>query len=368
MPPKRVHDEVPVGRIAASAYEIPTDAPEADGTLAWDSTILVVVEIEAGGKTGIGYTYSDASITSLIERKLADIVTGRSALDVSGVTAALRRSVRNLGSSGLAATAISAIDAALWDVKAKLLGMPLAALLGQCRAKVEIYGSGGFTNYSDEQLCGQLAGWVERQGCRAVKMKIGAEAERDPARVATVRRAIEKARLFVDANGAFSAKQALAFAQRVAEYRVVWFEEPVSSDDTHGLALMRSAAPSGMDIAAGEYGYILDDFRRLLPVVDVLQADATRCYGITGFIQAAALCEAHHLDLSGHCAPALHLHAACAAPRLRHLEWFHDHVRIEHMLFDGAPVPRDGHITPDISRPGFGLEFKKRDAERYRVG
>lgn len=359
--------EAPIGRVAAAAYEIPTDAPEADGTLSWDRTTLVVVEIEAGGATGLGYTYSDASIVSLIERKLCDVVTARPLFDIAGITAALWRSVRNLGRSGLAATAISAIDAALWDAKAKLLGVPVAALLGRCRDSVDIYGSGGFTSYADERLRDQLAGWVERDGCRAVKMKIGSEPERDPGRIESARRTIGAIGLFVDANGAFSAEQALGLAARIAECKVAWFEEPVSSDDLDGLALMRSHGPDGMDIAAGEYGYNLDDFRRLLPVVDVLQADVTRCGGITGFMRVAALCEAQHVDLSGHCAPALHLHAACAAPRLRHLEWFHDHVRIEHMLFDGAPVPRDGKIAPDPSRPGFGLDFKRRDAERYRV-
>lgn len=359
--------EAPVARVAASAYDIPTDAPEADGTLAWDRTTLVVVEIDAGGASGLGYTYSDASITALIENKLAEIIAARSVFDIAGIDAALWRGVRNLGRSGLAATAISAVDAALWDLKAKLLGVPVATLLGRCRDAVEIYGSGGFTSYADERLCEQLAGWVERQGCRAVKMKIGSEPARDPDRVRAARRAIGEAGLFVDANGAFSAKTALGLARRIAEHRVGWFEEPVSSDDLHGLALMRSRGPDGMDIAAGEYGYNLDDFRRLLPVIDVLQADVTRCGGVTGFTQVAALCEAQHVDLSGHCAPALHLHAACAAPRLRHLEWFHDHVRIEHMLFDGAPVPRDGRIAPDLSRSGFGLEFKRRDAERYRV-
>jgi L-alanine-DL-glutamate epimerase-like enolase superfamily enzyme len=200
-------------------------------------------------------------------------------------------------------------------------------------------------------------------------MKIGSDPAGDPRRVAAARQAIGDAGLFVDANGAFSAKQALDLAARIAEYRVGWFEEPVTSDDSEGLALMRAHAPAGMDIAAGEYGYTLDDFRRLIerPSVDVLQADVTRCGGVTGFMQVAALCEAHHLDLSGHCAPALHLHAACAAPRLRHLEWFHDHVRIEQMLFDGAPVARDGRIAPDLSRPGFGLALKRQDAERYRV-
>ena len=367
MRPGGFADGAPVGRVKASAYTIPTDAPEADGTLEWDSTTLVVVEVEAGGETGLGYTYSDASIVSLIENKLAAVIAGRLALDIAGANAAMWRAIRNLGRSGLAATAISAVDAALWDAKAKLFGAPVATLLGRRRDSVEIYGSGGFTSYADERLRDQLAGWIERDGCPAVKMKIGSEPDRDPQRVKTARRAIGGAGLFVDANGAFAAKQALGLAKRITEDDVSWFEEPVSSDDIAGLALMRSAAPKGLDIAAGEYGYNLDDFHRLLPVVDVLQADMTRCGGVTGFMQVAALCEAHHVDLSGHCAPALHLHAACAAPRLRHLEWFHDHTRIEHMLFDGAPIPRGGRIAPDLSRPGFGLEFKARDAERYRV-
>jgi L-alanine-DL-glutamate epimerase-like enolase superfamily enzyme len=361
--------EAPIGRIVAQAYEIPTDGPEADGTFAWDSTTLVVVEIQAGGDTGLGYTYSDASITSLIERKLAGIIAGRSAFDIAGANAALWRAVRNLGRSGLSATAISALDAALWDLKGKLLGVPVASLLGRCRDTVPIYGSGGFTTYGDDRLARQLADWVEREGCRWVKMKIGSEPERDPGRVETARHAIGKAGLFVDANGAFSAKQALILANRFAAEGVAWFEEPVSSDDVEGLALLRLRAPAGMEIAAGEYGYSLDDFRRWLAglAVDVLQADATRCGGVTGFMQAAGLCTTHHLDLSGHCAPAIHLHAACAAPRLRHLEWFHDHVRIEQMLFDGAPTPRDGVIAPDLCRPGLGLAFKQRDAEPFRV-
>lgn len=362
--------EAAIERVSAAAYEIPTDAPEADGTLEWDRTTLVTVEITAGGQTGFGYTYSDASIVRLIEHKLASVVAGKPTLDIAGANVALWRSIRNLGRSGLVATAISAVDAALWDLKAKLLGVPVATLLGACRHEVPIYGSGGFTCYSDDRLRTQLAGWVEDDGCRWVKMKIGSEPGRDPERVAAAREAIgDDAGLFVDANGAFSARQALAIAERIAEDDIGWFEEPVSSDDREGLAAVRAGAPGGMDVAAGEYGYNQDDFHRLLelPSVDVLQADVTRCGGITGFMQAAALCEAHHADLSGHCAPAPHLHAACAAPRLRHLEWFHDHVRIEQMLFDGAPVPRDGKIAPDFSRPGFGLELKRRDAERFRV-
>ena len=210
---------------------------------------------------------------------------------------------------------------------------------------------------------------MERDGCRWVKMKVGTHPEDDPRRVAVAKRAIGERTLFVDANGAYDTKQALLLAQTFAhEAGVAWFEEPVSSDDLEGLHLMRQRAPARMEIAAGEYGYTTDYFRRMLNAgaVDVQQADITRCGGVTGFLMAAALCEAHHIDLSGHCGPSIHLHAACAAPRFRHLEWFHDHVRIEHMLFDGAPVPTEGVIRPDLSRPGIGLAFKHSDAETYR--
>ncbi|HLG87348.1 MAG TPA: enolase C-terminal domain-like protein [Alphaproteobacteria bacterium] len=361
--------EAAIARIAARAFEIPTDAPEADGTLAWDKTTLVLVEIDADGNSGLGYTYADSALAPFIDGTLAPIVSGRSAFDIPGAIAALWRGVRNLGRPGLAAMAISAIDLALWDLKAKLLGVPLTRLLGCVRQEIAVYGSGGFTSYSDDKLEDQLAGWVEREGCRWVKMKIGSDPERDPTRVQRARHAIGNRGLFVDANGAFTAKRALDIAQRLSEYDVAWFEEPVSSDDIDGLDLMREHGPAGMEIAAGEYGYTLDDFRRLItrPSIDVLQADVTRCGGISGLLQAAALADAHHIDLSAHCAPAAHLHVACASPRLRHQEWFHDHVRIERLLFDGAPVPHGGMIAPDLSRPGLGLAFKERDAESYRV-
>ena len=361
--------EIPLSQVHAAAYRIPTDAPEADGTFAWDATTLVVVHLTAGNRTGLGYTYADASIVAVIETLANKQLKGRDAFDVPTARLALQRAVRNFGRSGLAACAISALDAALWDLKARLLGLPLASLLGRCRDAVPIYGSGGFTTYSDEALRAQLAGWVERDGCRFAKMKIGSEPERDPARARAAKQAIGAAELFVDANGAFSAKQALTFVAASRDTDIRWFEEPVTSDDPPGLRLVRERTPPGMAVAAGEYIYDLDDARILLEAhaVDVLQADVTRCGGVSGFLDVGALCEAHHTDLSGHCAPALHRHVACAVPRLRHLEWFHDHVRIEQMLFDGSPVPDQGVIRPDLSRPGHGLELKEKDAERFLV-
>jgi L-alanine-DL-glutamate epimerase-like enolase superfamily enzyme len=320
-----------------------------------------------GGGSGIGYTYAHGCIVGLIQTMLAKAVCGLDAMDVPRAWAAMQHAVRNIGRGGLAASAIAAVDTALWDAKAKLLGLPLVRLLGARRDAVPIYGSGGFTSYTDTELRDQLGGWVHRDGCRWVKMKIGSEPARDPERMAAAREAIGEAALFVDANGAFAPRQALDMASRAAAFGVLWFEEPVSSDDLAGLRRVRERAPEGMDIAAGEYAYTTDYVRRMLQsgAVDVQQADLTRCAGITGFMQAGALCEAHHTDFSAHCAPAIHLHAACAVPRLRHQEWFHDHVRIEAMLFDGAPVPRDGMIAPDLSRPGLGLEFRRADAARF---
>jgi L-alanine-DL-glutamate epimerase-like enolase superfamily enzyme len=283
---------------------------------------------------------------------------------------AMVKAIRNLGRPGISSMAISAVDAALWDLKARLLNIALVTLFGATRESVPVYGSGGFTSYSRQQLQKQLHDWAA-EGITRVKMKIGRDPKSDSHRVAEAREAIgPQTELYVDANGAYSRKQALALAEIFAhESGVTWFEEPVSSDDLAGLHLIRDRAPAGMDIAAGEYGYDLGYFRRMLEAeaVDVLQADATRCAGLTGFIKTATLCEARSLQLSSHCGPALHLHACCALPNFRHMEYFHDHVRIEQMLFDGVQRPIHGELRPDLSRPGMGLEFKRADAARYAV-
>lgn len=355
-----------IERPTARVFTIPTEEPESDGTLTWDSTALVLVEISADETHGLGWTYADPSAATLIRTKLADLVAGLDAADIAGARGAMIREVRNVGRPGIASAAIAAIDIALWDLKAKLLGLSLATLLGQVRDGVPVYGSGGFTSYSIKRLCAQLGRWAD-DGFRFVKMKVGREPDQDVRRIAAVRETIGlDTALFVDANGAYERKQALAQAERFAD-QVTWFEEPVSSDDLAGLRLIRDRAPVGMEIAAGEYGYDLPYFRAMLEAgaVDVLQADATRCAGISGLLEVGALCAAFGVPLSAHTAPAVHLHACCALPAIRHLEYFHDHVRIETLLFDGVAVPKHGVLRPDLSRPGLGVEFKHSDAARY---
>ena len=361
-----------VDNVTATVYKIPTDAPEADGTLAWSSTTLVVAHVAGGGRTGLGYTYGSAAGKPLIEGELAAAVTGRGVLDTGAALQAMVRAVRNVGRPGLVSYAISAVETALWDLKGTLLGLPVCSLLGAARDTVPVYGSGGFTTYDDAAARAQLERWTGDLAIPRVKIKIGeswgtAQA-RDLARIAFARKVIgPETELYVDANGGYGRKQAVRVARAMAEHDVTWFEEPVSSDDLDGLREVRDQVDP--DVTAGEYGYDLPYFARMVDAqaVDCLQVDVTRCGGITEWLRAAAVAAARGLQVSGHCAPNLHAHVAAAVPNFRHLEYFHDHARIETMLFDGALDPSGGVLRPDLSRPGLGLALKDANCARYRV-
>jgi L-alanine-DL-glutamate epimerase-like enolase superfamily enzyme len=361
-----------IKQIEISIYRIPTDRPEADGTFHWDSTTLVLVEtIADSGLRGLGFSYTAAAAGELIRERLAEAVIDCPVEDIGSAWEAMVRTVRNVGLPGVAATAISAVDIALWDLRARALDLPLFCLLSVYRDRVPIYGSGGFTTYSEAELIEQFTGWLQ-QGISKVKMKVGKDwgnrSEEDVARVRAVRRAIgSDAELFVDANGAYTAKQAINLAWHFAEQGVTYFEEPVPFNHLDQLAFIRQH--SSVPIASGEYAYHIYDIRNVLEAkaVDIMQIDATRCLGITGCLQAAALAHAFGVPLSTHTAPSIHAHLGCAVPQIEHLEYFHDHVRIEEMLFDGVLQPQGGYLFPDPNRPGLGLELKRRDAKRWRL-
>jgi L-alanine-DL-glutamate epimerase-like enolase superfamily enzyme len=359
-----------ISRLDVATYRVPTDAPESDGTLKWDHTGVVIVHAYAGGSIGLGWTYAAGAAADLIDSILRDQVIGQPAMGIEGAWGRMIHSLRNAGVPGVGMMAVAAVDIALWDLKAKLLGVSLLDLFGAVRDGVAIYGSGGFTSYSEDRLAEQLGGWAA-QGIGRVKMKIGRDPAADPHRVQVARKAIgDSVALFVDANGAYSRKQAIAMAARFAdESNVSWFEEPRPSDDLEGLRLLRDRAPAGIEIAAGEYGDTPGYFRRMLQAgaVDCLQADATRCGGYTGFLKVAALCDAFDMPLSAHCAPQLHAHVACAVSSLRHVEYFHDHNRIDRMLFEGSLDPKNGELSPDRHRLGHGMQCESADAEEFRL-
>ncbi len=203
-----------IQRLEAGAFKVPTDFPESDGTAEWDSTTLILVELGAGKISGQGYSYAHESCVPLIRETLFPIVRGKSPFSISALWNEMNIAVRNFGRNGIASSAIAAAEIALWDLKAKILNLPLEKLVGAVREKIPVYGSGGFTSYSEKQLRKQFENWAD-EGISMVKMKIGREPNRDENRVQSARKAIGKqVELFVDANGALTPKQALNFVEK----------------------------------------------------------------------------------------------------------------------------------------------------------
>jgi L-alanine-DL-glutamate epimerase-like enolase superfamily enzyme len=363
-------DVPPVEAVWAEAFRVPTPQPEADGTLLWEATTIVVAQVRAGPVTGLGWTYADQACVSLIDNVLASAVIGRPVLDVCAGWAEMRRQIRNLGRPGLVSCAMSAVDVALWDAAARLLNLSLSRLLGRVRDQVNVYGSGGFTTQTFGQLTDQLRHWTHDQAMGQVKIKIGeswgSDVSRDLERVRLTRATVgDDVEIYVDANGGYSVGQAKRVGRQLAEYGVSWFEEPVSSDNLIGLSRLRDWCAA--DVAAGEYGYDLPYFARMAPVVDCLQVDVTRCGGFTAWFRAAAVAEAAGVQVSAHCAPNLSAHIGAATQNFRHIEWFADHDRIEGELFDGCLDPYGGFAAPSNDMPGHGCALRREVAACYRV-
>jgi L-alanine-DL-glutamate epimerase-like enolase superfamily enzyme len=206
-----------------------------------------------------------------------------------------------------------------------------------------------------------------------VKIKIGeswgSEEQRDLERIALVRRVVgDDVEVFVDANGGYSIKQAVRIGREAtAEYAITWFEEPVSSDNLAGLHEVRDQVSA--DVAAGEYGYDEPYFARMVAAgaVDCLQIDVTRCGGYTCWLRAASIASASGLDVSAHCAPAHHVQVCGSVPNIRHVEYFHDHARLETKLFDGIIAPSGGELVADTRQAGSGYALKEVDAEPFRI-
>lgn len=274
-----------ITELGAAAYCVPTEVPESDGTSSWSSTTIVVVTARAAGCVGLGYTYAHRACADVVDTSLAPVVRGCDALDAPAVWQRMQESIRNDGRPGLVSCAMSAADIAVRDAAARACGLPLSRYLGRARESVAVYGSGGFTSYDRGQLQRQLLRWTAEQELGAVKINVGegwgGAVERDLHRVRLARTAVgPDVAVFVDANGAYSAGQAVRVGQRLDELGVVWFEEPVSSDDLPGLRRVLTSTLA--DVTAGEHGYDLPYFANMLQAgaVDCLQVDLTRCGGI----------------------------------------------------------------------------------------
>lgn len=355
---------------STAVYTVPTPAPEADGTAQWSATTVVVVHLTAEGEQGLGWSYTEPSAATVVADVLAPLLEGAHADDIQALRHRMLVAVRNAGATGVVASALSAVDVALWDLKARRLGVPLTRLLGRARTSAPIYGSGGFTGYDEATTVAELEHWL-RLGANAVKIKIGeafgSNVERDLARVDLARRTIgNTVQLFVDANGGYSVGQAVRVEHRLRSRDVRWFEEPVSCDDPSRLADVRRRAT--IDIAAGEYVWRRSDAEALLAAdaVDCLQLDVTRCGGYSGFLEVAAMAAGRGLEVSVHCGPHIAVPVALAIPNLRHVEYFVDHERTDCALFDGLPEVVDGALVPGAETSGHAMQLRA-DAERFRL-
>lgn len=353
-----------------AVYRVPTPQPEADGTAAWSATTVVVVRIGEEGEQGLGWSYTEPAAASVVTGAIAPLLQDADLDDIPELRHRMQRRLRNAGATGIAASALSAVDTALWDLKARRHRIPLPDLLGRARDSVRIYGSGGFTTYDDATTAAELEHWLEL-GASAVKIKVGesfgTDADRDLARVALARSVVGGAvEVFVDANGGYSVKRAVRMGQVLRELDVRWFEEPVSADFPRRLAEVRRQ--TAIDVAAGEYVWRTGDAEALLEAdaVDCLQLDVTRCGGYSGFLECSAMAAGRGLDVSVHCGPHLALPVALSVPNLRHIEFFIDHERVDEALFDGLPRVVDGALVSRADAPGHGIGIRA-DAELLRV-
>ena len=266
--------------------------------------------------------------------------------------------LRGVGRKGLSFCALSAIDTALWDLKGKIVDLPLYRLLGGNQPRVPVYASGGWTSYDDDQLVDEMKGMVAR-GFETIKFKVGVEngrnLRRDVTRVRKVREAVgPDISLLVDANNGFDAASAIQLANRIREFDIMLFEEPVFADDIPGLARFRRG--TDIPLATGEHEYTKFGVRDLLlaEAADIVQVDGARAGGYTEMLKCAALTQAWNVKFAPHAMENIHLHLVAAVPNAFMLERLLMFEDITAQVFKDAPVPVDGYMTvPEL--PGLGL-------------
>jgi L-alanine-DL-glutamate epimerase-like enolase superfamily enzyme len=316
---------------------------------------------------GVGVTTSRA----VIHEALKPLLLGQDALAHEKLWEEMFWRVRGFGRKGVAFSAISSIDIALWDLKAKFFGVPLFMLLGPFTATVPIYGSGGWTSFTEDELVREQVGYVER-GIPRIKMKVakdfGRAEEEDLRRLAAVRKAVgDDVEIYVDANNGFYAKQAIGFARRMADYDVRWFEEPVLADDIAGLAAIARAID--IPVATGEHEYTKYGFKALLEAggADIVQPDVGRVGGVTEWMKVAHLAHAYNLPVAPHAVQLVHLHLACCTPNLKVVEYLGVSEETDRIFYTEFPEPKNGMWSPYPDRPGLGLELDPRAVERYSI-
>jgi D-arabinonate dehydratase len=321
------------------------------------------------GLEGLGVGGGAMSAKVLIESSLKPLLIGQDPLAIEKLWDDMFWQVRGVGRKGIAFCAISAVDTALWDLKAKFFNVPLYKLLGAYTDTVPIYGSGGWTHFNLDELLAEQTGYVE-QGMKSVKMKVGKDFGRsereDIERLAAVRAAVgDDIEVLIDANNGYYAKQAIRMAREFEPYHVGWFEEPVLADDIDCLAAV--AAAIDIPVATGEHEYTKFGFRDLIARggADIVQPDIGRVGGVTEWLKVAHLAHAFNLPVAPHAYQVIHLHVACAIPNLRIVEYLGIVEEFDKIVYTEFPQPKEGMWSPDPDKPGLGLALNPEIVQKY---
>lgn len=330
-------------------------------------TVLVEIDTDAGVR---GHSWIFAfgrrrlDVLMAMVSDFADLAVGEDPTMTERLWQKMHNAVGFVGKQGITTLGMSAIDTACWDIAGKLADQPVYRLLGGHASQVEAYASSGlWLDRSRDDLAREAAEFVER-GFRAVKMRAGiADADEDVARVATVREAIgPDVALMVDANQAWTAKQAIRMADRFAEFDLYWLEEPLPHEDVAGYADVRAAID--MPLCTGESNYLSSDFVRLIEAgaADFYMPDLMRMGGITEMVKTVHLCDAHGVTVTPHLFMEHSIHIAASAPNVvwqEHQPWW------EPILAEPVDF-RDGVIHLS-DRPGFGLLFDEAAVARFEL-
>lgn len=361
---------VKITKMTTHDYEWKREQPITNGLHTYETSDITIVEIETdAGVTGYGVGRPRAGEREM-RAEFLDRLVGRDPTMTEAIWESLW-SPKMSGRRGNETRALSSIDLALWDIKAKLAGMPLYKMLGGYRTEIPIYIAGGYYGKDKglKELQEEFVSYVEL-GARAVKMKIGGlPIKEDIVRVKAVREAVgDDVSLLLDANCAYRYYDAISFSRRAEEFDPFWFEEAVQPDDYEGFK--KIAAATSIPLATGENEYTKHGFRDLIATqaIGILNPDARYMGGVTEFMKVAAMAQAHGVDIAPHGDQQAHLHLLAAIPNARILEFYPPQVQpMSSRAYLYAPVLNaNGTVNPP-EVPGAGMDPNFAALEQFRI-
>lgn len=351
--------------VTVDLVSAPVKAGCADATRKVETVGFTIVKVTTdSGLVGFGITYHEVggeATKVLIEKSIAPRLIGKDPFNTEEFWNDLFQYMRGVGRKGLTFCAISAVDIALWDLKGKILGVPLNKLFGSSsKERVQVYASGGWTSYDDDQLVQEAKDFVA-EGYKMIKIKVGASGGiyHDLRRVKKVRDAVgENIEIMLDANNCWDCATAVRFANMVKEYNIMFLEEPVFADDIPGLRRFKMG--TDMPLATGEHEYTRYGARDLLlaEAADIIQMDTARAGGFTEMLKIAGMTQAWNVKFAPHCMEYINLHLLSAVPNAMFAEKLFLFDDLWKNIIVNLPKTENGYIEVPKG-PGLGMELNE---------